>query len=282
MINLEDKNFVEGVLHKIKEEKITPKPKWQFLLKNSLIWTLGIIALILGAISTSLVFYMMTGEDVALGHNGANLLEALIFVVPFFWLICLMIFALAVFYYIKHTKKGYKYSARTIILAIVIISVVFGGALSALGVDRVIDDVLGERAPMYDRVINPRMDYWSNPDSGRLTGMVVSEEKPVTYYLVDRNGEAWVTQVEEEDDGEKIKVGHPVRLVGEKVGNHSFLIKEVMSVGPGRGFFKRPMPPMSPGAPLPEMCNKNKSCNEKMEKFIKDKIKNNLEKNDKD
>lgn len=267
MTNLEDKNFVENVLHKIKEEKITPKPKWQFLFKNSLIWTLGIIALILGAISTSLVFYMVTGEDVGLGRNGGSIFEALLFVVPFFWLICLAIFALAVFYYIKHTKKGYKYSARTIILAIVVISVVFGGALSALGVDRVIDDVLGEKAPMYDRVINPRMDYWSNPTSGRLMGMVVSEEKPITYYLVDRNGEAWVTQVQEEEEGDKIEVGYPVRLVGEKTGDHSFMIKEVMSVGPGRGFFKRPMP---------EMCNKNKPC-DKMEKFIKDKVKNDKE-----
>jgi heme/copper-type cytochrome/quinol oxidase subunit 2 len=288
MTNLEDKNFVENVLHKIKEEKIMPKPKWQFLLKNSLLWGLGIIALILGAVSTSLVFYMVTGEDNGLGRNGGSILESLLFIIPFFWIICLTIFALAVFYYIKHTKKGYKYSAKTIIVGIFVISLAFGGALSALGVDQLIDDVLGENAPMYDRVINPRLDYWSNPANGRLTGMVVSEEKPVTYYLVDRNGETWVTQIQNEDDAGKIKVGHPVKLIGEKIGDHSFTIKEVMSIGPGRGFFKRPMSPMTPGGLLPVMCNHNKPCEEKNEKFleaikekrdnfIKDKLKNDSE-----
>lgn len=275
MINLKDQNFNDNVLQKIKDEKITPKPKWQFLLKNSLLWILGILSLILGAVATSLIFYMIFGEEMVFYHGGHNIFEALFFLIPFFWIICLAIFAVSVFYYIKHTKKGYKYSARTIIFSIFVISVIFGGALSVLGVDQIIDDVLGEKAPMYDRVINPRMDYWSNPSSGRLTGIVVSEEQPITYYLIDRNGESWVTQVNKKEEGRKIIVGHPVRLIGEKVGDHSFVIEKVMPVGPGRGFFKRPLPPMIPGEPLPEMCNQNKPCDEKMEKFIKDKIKDN-------
>ena len=96
MINLEDKDFNQNILEKIKAEKISPKPKWQFLLKNSLIWTLGAFSLILGAISTSLVFYMMTGEDSGIGR-GPNVLEALFFVIPFFWIICLTIFAVSYF-----------------------------------------------------------------------------------------------------------------------------------------------------------------------------------------
>ena len=277
MTNLEDNNFNSNILQKIKEEKIIPKPKWQFLLKNSIIWTLGILSLILGAISTSLIFYMLTGEESGFGPGGPRNFEALFVIVPFFWIICLAIFAISVFYYIKHTKKGYKYSPKIIILAIIVISLVLGGALSALGVDRLVDDVLGERAPMYNHVINPRLDYWSNPEDGRLTGVIVSEEKLVTYYLIDINGETWVTQVQDKNDSDKIKIGHPVRLIGEKVGDHSFDVKEVMLVGPGRGFFKRPMPPMIPGMPLPTMCNKNKPCDNKHEDFIKDKIRNNLE-----
>lgn len=260
MTNLEDKNFNNNVLQKIKEAKITPKPKWQFLLKNSLIWTLGILSLILGAIATSLVFYMITGEDAGLGHQGSNMLEALMVVIPFFWLICLSILALSVYYYIKHTKKGYKYSAKTIILGIIVISLVFGGALSALGIDRFIDDILGERAPMYYRLINPRMDYWSNPEAGRLTGMVTDYEAPVTYYLIDCRGETWMTQVVTEADLKKIIVGRPIRLTGEKVGDHSFIINDVLSVGPGRGFLKRKIPGMAPGEPLPLMCNHNDGC----------------------
>jgi hypothetical protein len=250
MINVEDKDFNQAVLEKIKTEKISPKPKWQFLLKNSLIWILGILSLILGAISTSLVFYMLTGEDSGIGH-GPNILEALFFVIPFFWIICLTIFAVSVFFYIKHTKKGYKYSAKQIILFIIAASLLLGGLLNLIGVDRFIDDELGERAPFYDRVINPRLDYWSNPDSGRLTGMIVSQEDVDTYNLIDRNGEVWVVAFADDSHGE-ILIEHPVRLVGKKVADHQFVIKDVMSVGPGRGFFKRPHPGVMPkDLPIP-------------------------------
>ena len=178
---------MKSVLHKIKEEKILPKPRWQFLLKNSIIWGLGVFSLILGAISTSLIVYMINGDDAgAYDRAGSGLLESLLFIIPFFWLICLGFFAFSVFYYIKHTKNGYKYSAKKIILIIVGGSLVLGGLLNLLGIDKAIDDVLGERAPLYDRVINPRFNYWSSPDSGRLTGLVVAHPASMEYDLVDR------------------------------------------------------------------------------------------------
>ncbi len=280
MTNLEDKNFNDNVLQKIKEEKITPKPKWQFLLKNSLIWTLGILSLILGSIATSLIFYMLIGEEPGFGPGRPGIFEALFVIVPFFWIICLAIFTVSVFYYIKHTKKGYKYSPKLIVLAIVAISLLFGGALSAMGVDRLVDDVLGEKAPMYDRVINPRLDYWSNPESGRLTGMIVSQKDEETYDLINRDGELWVVKTEDEADTKKIKIDHPVRLIGEKTGDNSFLVEEVMSVGPGRGFFKRPLPPQAiPGEPIPEKCNNDQNCKDPKAKIIKEKIKQDLKNN---
>lgn len=158
------------------------------------------------------------------------------------------------FYYIKHTKKGYKYSAKQIILFIVAASLFLGGLLNLIGVDRLIDDELGKRAPFYDRVINPRLDYWSNPGSGRLTGMVVSQEDFNTYTLIDRNGEVWMIAFIGKNH-EEILIERPVRLIGKQVADHQFIIKDVMSVGPGRGFFKRPHPE---GMPVPCHSNNNK------------------------
>jgi len=254
MSNLKDKNFGENFLHKIKELKISPKPKWQFLLKNSFIWFLGIFSLALGSISTSLIFFMIRGEDAGVySRAGGNLLEALLFIIPFFWIICLAVFAVLVYYYVKHTKKGYKYSTTKIILVIIAVSLIFGGVLNAFGLDRVIDDILGERAPLYDKVINPRLNYWANPEGGRLSGLVISQPSPLEYHLIDRAGEDWLTLLPSDDDDEKMVVGYPVMLMGEKIGDHEFMVKEILAVGPGRGFFKRPRPE---GAP--RNCEKNK------------------------
>lgn len=270
MTNLEDKNFVSGVLNKIKEEKISPKPKWHFLIKNSLIWTLGILSLILGAIATSLIFYMLTGEEFAFGHPQNNLIESLLFIVPFFWIMCLSLFSLLVYYYIKHTKKGYKYSARTIILTIAVVSVVFGGALSALGVDRLIDDTLGEKAPMYDKFINPRIDYWSNPVNGRLMGMITAFEKPDSYTLINPAGELWTIKVQDEKEQNKIIIDRPIRVIGEIEEEQIFKVEKVLSVGPGRGFFKKPKQPSPPGMTLPPKCVNDHPCvNKEIKKFDK-------------
>lgn len=249
MSTFNDKDFGETFLHKIKEEHLSPKPKWQFLLKNSIIWSLGIFSLVLGAASMSLIFYMIRNEDVgAYGRAGSNLLEALSFIIPFFWIICLAIFAVAVYFYVKHTKKGYKYSTKKIILAIIGVSLILGGIFNVIGLDIVIDDVLGERAPFYDRVINPRLEFWSNPENGRLTGLIILKISPTEYKLLDRAGETWATLLPNEETGEMMVIGRPVMLVGEKVSDHKFMIKEILPVGPGRGFFKRP----HDGAPI--MC----------------------------
>lgn len=277
MTNLEDNNWSGEVLQKIKAEKITPKPKWQFWLKNSLIWILGILSLVLGAISTSLIFYMLTGEESGFGSDGLRNFKTLFVIVPFFWIICLAFFAILVFYYFKHTKKGYKYSPKLIILGIFILSLIFGGTLSAFGLDRVIDDVLGEKAPMYNQVINPRMDYWSNPDDGRLTGLIISQEDEMTYQLVDLSGAVWVTKTESEEEAKKIKVDHPVRLMGDDVGDHNFKIEKVMSVGPGRRSFKRSVPQMPPGESNSDKCHNEQGCKKKKANVMKEKVLNEVE-----
>jgi hypothetical protein len=269
MTNLEDKNFGDNLITKIKDEKISPKPKWRFLLKNSLIWIMGFISLILGAVATSLIFYMLTGEEFIFNHPRNNIFEALLFVIPFFWIICLALFSLLVYYYIKHTKKGYKYSARTIIVAITVISIVFGGALSALGVDRLIDDTLGARAPMYDKFINPRIEYWSNPADGRLTGMITDFLEPNSYTLIDPSGLIWIIKIDEEKEVDKVIIDRPIRVLGEDVGEQVFDVEKVLSVGPGRGFLKKTRQPLPPGMNSPQCENEHPCINKNIKNFDK-------------
>ena len=242
MTNLQDQDFSKNIVSKIKEEKLLPKPRWRFLLKNIIVWGLGIFSLVLGALSTSLVFYILTNEDPGINRDG-NPLQALFFVIPFFWIICLGVFAVAVYFYIKHTKNGYKYSTKQIIGIIFVASLVLGAMLNLLGASRLIDDTLGESAPLYDRVFNPQLNYWSDPKHGRLTGLVVSQVDTAAYYLVDRSKNVWVIMLADDKDSRKIYLKRPVRLIGYMVGDNGFVVKEILPVGPGRGFFRRPLPP---------------------------------------
>lgn len=240
MNNLEDKNFVDNILQQIKEKNILPKAKWRFLLKNYLIWLLGLLSLIFGAISTSLIFYMLSDSGYPIGVRFPKSFEAVFFVIPFFWIICLIVFALSVYYYIKHTKNGYRYSTKVIILLTILFSLFLGILFNIFGLDRRIDDTLGRRAPFYDQVINPQIHYWSNPKAGRLTGLIIDKQNNYSYDLVDRDGKVWIILASDEEYNDKIEVGRPIRALGKIKEVNVFEIEELIPFGPGKGFFKRP------------------------------------------
>jgi hypothetical protein len=52
-----NQEFGPKLLEKIKEEKIAPKPRWTFLLKESVVWGAGSLALIVGGLVTAVVIY---------------------------------------------------------------------------------------------------------------------------------------------------------------------------------------------------------------------------------
>jgi heme/copper-type cytochrome/quinol oxidase subunit 2 len=255
-----DKNFGEDILHKIEDEKLHPKPRWQFLLKDYVVWGVGVLALLLGAMAMSLIFYMSNYQDLDVyGRAGGQPLEELFLIVPFFWIICLALFVFIVLYNIKHTKKGYRYPLPIMLALIIGASVLLGGIFYFVGFGEKVDDELGRRAPFYDRVINPHVDFWSQPEKGRLMGMIVSQTNDNEYILVDRASGQWYifTANAKQLPGAKIEIGRPVRLLGKIETEHKFKVAEVLAMTPGKGFFEHLGPPMQPPLlePMPGRLN---------------------------
>lgn len=257
-----DKNFGEELLHKIKDEKLQPKPRWQFLLKNYVVWGIGALALFLGSVSMSLIFYMSRYTDPGLYNRaGGKPWEILFLVIPFFWIICLALFIFVVLYNIKHTKKGYRYSLSVMLAGIIGASVVIGAILYAVGFGEKVDDELGRRVPFYDHVINPHVDFWSRPANGRLTGMVISQVNDNEYVLIDRDRNEWNIIISNLEPHSKagIKIGKPTRLLGKIEAEKKFKVAEIMSMMPGKGFFADLEP--GPRVPLlPKNIENSEKC----------------------
>lgn len=248
-------NISEEILTNIKEHKIIPRPKWQFVFKNYFIWAVGILALFFGAVSISLIIFMLRyNEWSSYSRVGAGPLEFLLLVVPIFWIISLIIFVVLVYFNFKNTKHGYRYKPLLIVSAAIAISIIFGFGFFALGMGQRIDAILGRRAPLYDSVINPRLRFWSNPEMGRLSGLVVSSDSDSNFVVVDNNNVEWqVSYVEAndeklmearkngatDDDLSSIAVGRPARFLGTMSGTKKFKAKEILPFHPGREFFYR-------------------------------------------
>lgn len=252
----DEKLFSQEVLDNIKTHKISPRPRWQFLFKNYFIWAIGFLALFFGAISISLIIFMLRYNGwVYFSRSGGGPLEFLLLVMPIFWISSLIVFVVLIYFNFKNTKHGYRYSHWLIVLGAIVLSIILGFGFFALGMGQRVDALLGRSAPLYDSVINPRLRFWSNPEVGRLSGLVVSKNTADSFLVVDNNNVAWeVSYVEEEDkklmeakelglvDDEiyNITVGQPAIFLGEKTAEQEFKAEELVPFFPGREFFHRP------------------------------------------
>lgn len=232
-----DNNFDSSLLEKIKEQKLQPIPLWHFLLKNYAMWALGVLSLSFGAISVSLILYLSKLDDLNLSVTNSQDWEDILLIFPLFWLLCSFVFFFAVFYNIKHTKQGYKYSPLTLFAIIIISSFILGFIVNAVGFGRLIDEQFSHHAPFYDRIMNPRINFWSQPNKGRLSGLILERQGTSTFKLVDKNQNNWTVEVR--DGAETVKINVPMHFFGSAGENKNFKAQRIMPSMQGDGFFYR-------------------------------------------
>ena len=85
------KDLSQKVLEEIKDKKIEPKAKWQFLLKDSFVWILFGLSIFVGALATAAAIFNIKFSDWdiydrAPGGRFSFVMEVL----PYFWVIILL------------------------------------------------------------------------------------------------------------------------------------------------------------------------------------------------
>jgi len=236
-----ENNLSKEILGKIAEEGIKPKPRWQFLLKDYSIWASGVLALVIGGLAMAVVIYLLRYNDWSVySQITDSFINFILLTMPYFWLLFLGIFILIVNYNLKHTKKGYKYPLPMIVGATIFISILMGGLFYKVGLGQAIDDILGEKAPLYTKLFNRQIEMWNNPEKGRLIGMVVSKDTDTTFLLLDRSRDEWKILVSSTRTikPETIEIGCPVKVLGKVQGEFVFKAHEVLPAGPGRSMFR--------------------------------------------
>lgn len=238
-------NFEKEILDGIKEKHLKPKARWTFLLKDYVVWALGLFSLVLGAVAFSVVIYLVLNNDWAIYEELTGSLPEFIFLtMPYFWLIFLALFIVVVNYNIQHTKQGYKLSLPLIIPVSIGSSMLLGGLFYGAGLGQAIDDVLGENISFYDTVINPRIHLWDDAEKGRLTGLLIDQIEAERYRLIDIGQREWLIDMSGADlpPDFEIRIGRPVKLLGEQSGSSSFIVERIFHhEGPGRGMMMERM-----------------------------------------
>lgn len=249
MLDQNNASFENKLLAKIKDSKMSPKPRWQFLLKDYMVCLSGILSLLIGSAAISVMIYLFKFNDWEIyEQNKKSFLEFFILTLPYFWLIFMALFVFIVSYNFKHTKKGYRYSSFILASASVLLSIILGSLFFVAGLGEKLDDILGRGMPFYDHVINPHVDFWSKPDDGRLSGMVIDKSEDGAFVLIDRAEESWAVNIEEANPypEEMVAIGMPIRVIGAVTRDNEFKAEIILPIKAGRGFFHRFDKPRSP------------------------------------
>ncbi len=270
---MEKNNFAENLLKKIKTENITPRPRWHFLLKDYVVWIFGALTLIVGSLAMSVIIYLLkyNNWEGALINDG-SLISFFLITLPYFWILFLGLFIAVLYYNIKHSKKGYRYPAVFIVIFAFLASVILGELFFLFGLGEKIDDVLGRKAPLYAEMFNPQLDFWFQPDEGRLAGLTVISDGKMS--VVDPSGKIWeIATTSETLERSPLLPGQPVNLSGQVLEDGVFSADFIKTPRPGRAFMERPGRAFGPG-----VCQPNAPCDFPGHKMKERQILKNLDK----
>lgn len=217
-------------LKKIREQGIVPRAKGYFLLKHSTVWTLFGISIVLGSIAGSAVIFQIRSAEWELFHYFQNSIpEFILLFVPYFWGLFMIGFSIIAFYYFRQTQGGYRYRAFTIVALSVLISILGGIGLYAVGVSERMESVFEERLSFYRGVEFHSRMVWMSPDKGLLAGKIVDVSKEGIIILKDLDGKNWSVNASNAIWRGRLSPSPDleIKLIGTMKGGESFIAREV-------------------------------------------------------
>ena len=202
------------IMEKIDAENLTPLPYWRFVALRSLFWLLSILSVVIGSIAVGTIIFLCLDDS----HHGLptipdNISDFLL-AVPYLWIMVLALFIFVAKASIQHTKQGYRYRLRTIVVVSFVSSILLGTVLCYVGIGQITHETLNE-VSFYNFVIYDSRDAWSRPTIGRLSGAVLSIQNNRVFSITDLNGKVWMVHLATSSDGLFIpEASSTVRMFG--------------------------------------------------------------------
>jgi len=230
------------VLDKITHDKITPKPRYTFLVKNYLVWAGSGLAIFLGMQAVAIMIYLVKSQDWDIYGSVGSRGEFLILSIPYFWIISLALFIFLAYYNIKHTKSGYKYKFSTILIGYFVLTAILGGTSYAFGLGESLEGIFTEKVPVYEKMMNYRHKMWQAPSEGLLVGKVHEAENDILT-IKDLKGETWYVNISSTTipDFIRTKPGIMIKIKGEITSENKFKAYQIYPIIPKR-MLKKPYP----------------------------------------
>ena len=225
------KDLIEKTLREIKEQKITPGPRWKYLVRKYSTWLGFSLVVFLGAISFSIALEMLGQLDWDLyrfAHQSA--LGYSLTLLPYFWLVFIAIFLVLAFFDLRRTETGYRYGWFKLSLLAIGGIIVIGLLFSLIGFSEKVNKILIKDVPYYGQhLMMTKEKQWMQPVAGFLAGdieTVSSNELEIS----DLNGQKWKVLLNEQTlvrPAVKLMKGETIKVIGTKKEASKFKALEI-------------------------------------------------------
>lgn len=223
--------IINKVLEKIKRDKIEPKAKWHFLLKDWLVWFLFGLSMAIGALATAVsIFHLKNSDWEIYNRVPGGSVNFLFQVLPYFWLIIFILFVIVAYFNFKHTKTGYRYNILIVISVSLFLTLCLGALAFRIGWGERLENSLSSGVSFYPGLEHRRARMWARPGEGFLAGEILSVGEK-DFALLDLEDKEWTVSIEQAKLPPVfiIKVGDIVRVVGQKKDDSVFVADMIMT-----------------------------------------------------
>ncbi len=227
----------EEIIDRIRSEEIRPRPKWQIVARRTAFRVAWILAIVLGSISFSVILYVVReAEYDLLAHAGHSRLEMILALLPLIWIVFVLVFlALSIFGF-KRAPRGYKYSFRKIFGISTVSSMVIGTLFFLVGGGQFAERAMESSFDSYKGVSQRKIEIWSQPDHGFLSGKIISVE-PSVLSILDFSGKEWNIPYADAFIAGRVELvrDEQVKLIGKMLDQQTFTASEIRPWGRGDG-----------------------------------------------
>lgn len=223
---MENKDISQIALQKIKENGIKPISKNIFNLKKVIFWSFVGTSIIVGAISFSVIISILFNNDWILYKRfGFNFIFKSL---PYFWFVCLLLFAILGEFYYRRTLLGYRHRLIVIIGTYITITVIAGSIMHIIGLGKIVEESLSRNISIYNNFMFDKNEFWSQPKEGLISGRIVSIEGDIIR-IVDFNNNTWILDVDEAFVGNRVSLKQDefIKIIGDVKDDNIFKVEQI-------------------------------------------------------
>ena len=221
----------KNIMEQIKDGAIKPRPRWQFVLMNVFLIVTLVLAIVAGGVVMSLVFLKLFNLDWDLVSLSGEKGPSIFGVLPFIWILLLMLMLLLSVWVFEQMEGGYRYRPVWLMVGAILLSVLLGGVVYVVKGADFIEDALRLAIPPYQEMEKAREILFLNPERGALPGKIVQLALPQGFELEDLRDDVWNVTLAPGLAGAPLvrglKEGQMVMVIGVKTDDDQFVAQEV-------------------------------------------------------